>query len=358
MTKIHGGDIYSLGKKVIDFSSNINPLGINDEIISALKKGIYNIKFYPDVECGELRNVISQKESIDKKYIICGNGAAELIYNIVLAIMPKKALFTAPSFFEYERAVNIIQGEKKYYFLKYENDFDIFENILDYIDNSIDMVFICNPNNPTGRCVKKVIILKVIEKCEKNSIFAVIDECFMDFVDNREKYSALEYLDEYRNFMILKSFTKVYAIPGLRLGYALCSDCDIIEKMYLSRQPWSVSSFAQKAGIAAFENRDFVKKTVDFISNEREYIIKQFERLKIKYINSKANYILFKSEINLDEKLLKYGILIRNCDNYIGLGKGYYRIAVKRHNENKLLIKAIEEVYGSGNVDYDTRNNV
>ncbi len=348
MKKLHGGDIYSLDKKVVDFSSNINPLGIPQEIILEIKNNIYNIQVYPDSECRELRYVISEKEGVDTDFIICGNGAAELIFNIVLALKPRNVLFTAPTFSEYERAVDIFSAGKKYYILKEENNFDIHEDIIDYIDDDTDIVFICNPNNPTGRCAEKETILKIIEKCGKVNAVLVVDECFMDFVYNYEKYHAVDYINDYDNLIIIKAFTKMYAIPGLRLGYAICRNRSIIENIYLSRQPWNVSLLAQKAGTAAFKNVDFTKKTLEYILREKQYIKKEFERLGVKYFNSDANFILFKNEREFDKKIIKYNILIRNCENFRGLCEGYYRIAVKKHSENIKLIEAIEAINGKG----------
>jgi len=338
----HGGDIYSFGENVIDFSSNINPLGITEEIISAVRNNIYNISVYPDIECNELRYAISEKECVDRDFIVCGNGAAELIYNIVFAIKPKNALFIAPTFSEYERAFDIFSSEKKYYILKEENNFDIGEDIIDYIYADTDIVFICNPNNPTGRCTEKGLILKILDKCEKVNAVAVIDECFMDFVYDFKRYSAVDYINYYDNFIILKAFTKMYSLPGLRLGYAICKNKKIIEKIYLSRQPWCVSLLAQKAGEAALKSRGFTKKTIEYILREKKYIQKEFERLGIKYFNSEANFILFKNEKEFDKKIIKNNILIRNCNNFKGLRDGYYRIAIKKHSENIRLIKAME----------------
>ena len=342
MKRAHGGDIYSFSKNIIDFSSNINPLGIKREIISEIKNSIYDICVYPDIKCNELRYAISRKEGVDSDFIICGNGAAELIFNIVLAVKPKTALFTAPTFSEYEHAVDIFSAKKKYYTLKERNSFDIREDIIDYIDSDTDIVFICNPNNPTGRRIKKELILKILNRCEEVNTFVVIDECFMDFVYNGEKYSSIDFINDYDNFIILKAFTKMYALPGLRLGYAICKNKRVIENIYLSRQPWNVSSIAQNAGIAALRDTDFIKETIEYILHEKEYIQKEFKRLGVKYFNSDTKFILFKNKKEFDKKIIEFDILIRNCGNYRGLNEEYYRIAIKRHDENIKFIKAVE----------------
>lgn len=341
MKKIHGGDIYSYDNEVIDFSSNINPLGVSENISEAIKNSIPDIIHYPDIECRELRKKIAENENIKYENIICGNGAAEIIYNIVQCIKPKKVLFTAPTFMEYEKASDTVNAEKTYYYLKEENNFDIYDDISDYIDNTVDMVFICNPNNPTGRCTERESIIRIIEKSRESNAFVVIDECFMDFVNYNEKYSVKDIVDTYDNIIVLKAFTKLYAIPGIRLGYGITGNMDLIENIYNIRQPWSVSLLAQIAGTAALNEKEIPKKTREYIKKERKYICDSFRNMKITFFDSHSNYILFKSIYDLDKKMLKHNILIRNCSNYVGLGKGFFRIAVRTHNENEELIKSI-----------------
>lgn len=346
MKRIHGGDIYSYNEDITDFSSNINPLGLARGIADAVRDSICNIVRYPDVECESLRKAIALKENTDYENIICGNGATEIIFNITQAMAPKRVVFTAPTFMEYEAAADTVNAEKIFYFLKEENQFEIDLDITRLIDKNTDMVFICNPNNPTGKCIYLNKIIKIIEVCKTNNAFVVIDECFMDFADNMKKYSAVELINDYDNILILKAFTKLYAMPGLRLGYGICGDTELLDKMYGIRQPWSVSVIAQTAGIAALNENEFSQKTRDYVRRERKYIEEGLKRLDICFYKSDVNYILFKSLPDLDKKLLNYNILIRNCGNYRGLGEGYYRIAVKTHAENKRLLYALEAAIG------------
>ena len=307
-----------------------------------INNSINEITNYPDIECGALKNAVSQQENICKDFIVFGNGAAEIIFNITNAIRPKKVLLIVPSFAEYERAADAVSAKKIYYFLKETTNFDVLENILTYIKNDIDMLFFCSPNNPTGRCADIELTLEIVRKCNKNNIFVVIDECFMDFVINSERYSFIPYIQKYNNVLILKSFTKIYAIPGIRLGYGICSNNEIIKKIHLTRQPWSISVLAQKAGISALNQKNFKDKTRSYVKKEKEFLTKEFHSIGITYFNSLANYILFKSEPNLDKKLLDYDILIRNCENFTGLSGEYYRTAIKSHSDNKILINALK----------------
>ena len=342
MLEIHGGNIYDY-KSIIDFSANINPLGILPEVKEAINRSIKQIANYPDIYCNELRNALAIQEGIDKENIICSNGAADLIFQLVLAKRPKKALLIAPGFFEYEQALKIVNTEIKYYYLKEENNFELKESYLSYIENDIDIIFLCNPNNPTGKTIKSDLLKKIIEVITIKNILLVVDECFVDFVLDSEKISAKKYLLN-NNVFIIKAFTKIYAMPGLRLGYGMCRDNELLERIYEIRQPWSVSIPAQKAGVKVLGNKDYIIKTIEYVKKEREFLYKNFSQLKIEYIESEANFILFKWIKNLKKRLLEQGILIRDCSNYKGLGIGYYRIAIKKRDENEKLISALTKI--------------
>lgn len=342
----HGGDIYSYKKGILDFSANINPFGMPEGVKRAIIDSIEAVIQYPDVECRELREKISQKEKIDKESIICGNGAAELIFNLCLTLKPKKALILAPTFSEYEQGLDTIKAEKIFYNLKEENDFIIDKDILKYLNEDIDIIFLCNPNNPTGSVIKKELLNQIIDKCKENNIFIVLDECFNDFLEDRELYTAKDKIKENDKLFILRAFTKMYAMAGIRLGYGLCSNKRLLDALKKSRQPWSVSTLAQRGGIAALEEEEFAEKTRKYIANEKEFLYKGFEKLNIRYFKSMANYIFFKADKGLDKSFIDKNILIRNCDNYRNLKEGYYRIAVKAHNENEIFFKALKEILG------------
>lgn len=353
MIKVHGGDIYSYDGDILDFSANINPLGIQQHIVEAAKESVMDMGHYPDVECRRLRKAISGMEKVDANDIICGNGAAEIIFNIVAALKPEKVLFLAPTFAEYEQAADTVGALKCYYYIKEDNDFTVEEDILEAITEDIDMIFLCNPNNPTGRVMDINLLKKIADRCVINNTFLVIDECFMDFVSENEKYSMLPYINDYsNNLMIIKAFTKMYAMPGIRLGYGMSCAHELLEKMYEYRQPWSVSVVAQAAGEAATELTGLAELTRQYVDMERTFLMNELSKLnvltngQIKAYESKANYILIKASEGLDSQLLDYRILIRNCDNYRGLGKGYYRIAVRTHDENMKLIDAVRKIIG------------
>lgn len=364
MVNVHGGDIYT-HKGVIDFSANINPLGIAPSVLKAAKDSLEGVMNYPDVTCRTLRRALSEKESISEDFIICGNGAAELIFNLVLAVRPKKALLVMPSFAEYEQALGQLEAEVCFYKLHEEKGFCLEEDYLDDLKADIDMAFLCNPNNPTGKTIAPNLLERIIDKCEENHILLVLDECFNDFLDKPDKESMKHKVIHRKQLFILKAFTKMYAMAGLRLGYGLCSNAALLEKMYRLRQPWSVSIPAQAAGVAALKETELPIMTRAYIKAEREKLCAALKSLDITYYKPEANYIFIKTSPHLKEDLLKQNILIRDCSNYPGLELGYYRIAVKGKEDNEKLIQALKALkdkggneYGKSKVNYDPRNNV
>lgn len=338
----HGGNVYQY-RNCIDFSANCNPLGTPETVKQAIIESLESISNYPQVGCDRLREAIGAYEGITADQIICGNGAAELIFAVCRAVNPKKALLLAPTFAEYGQALQSMGCAVEAYFLQENEEFRLSEKYLESLHEGLDLAFICNPNNPTGMLTEKALLLKILERCRELGIFLVVDECFLDFVKDGEAYTLKKQLSEYSNLFLLKAFTKRYAMAGVRLGYGLCSNGEILEKMGLSMQPWNVSSLAQAAGIAALKETEYVEAGRQLIFREKEYLMREMSRLGLKVYPSEANYIFFRGPVDLFERCVRSGILIRDCGNYEGLEKGYYRIAVKKHEDNEKLIQALEK---------------
>lgn len=336
----HGGDIYSR-EIMYDFSASINPLGMPESSVNALMSDISKLEAYPDPECGELINAVAEYENTKKEYILCGNGASDLICRIVNSLKPKKALLTAPSFSEYARALKNIGCEIKYETLYEENGFAITESALKKISDA-DIFFLCSPNNPVGNTVAPELLYEIVKKCSETGTQLIIDECFMDFVIDNEKLSAKKYIDS--GVIILKAFTKIFAMAGLRLGYIICGDRLILDKISSSGCCWSVSAAAQIAGAAAVCQSGYIKETMEYVKAERDFLIDEIEKFGFKIFPPEANFIFFKSQYDIEEKLLERKIAIRNCENYKGLQKGFFRIAVRTHKENVKLISEIERI--------------
>ncbi len=338
----HGGNIYNK-KCDIDFSSNINPLGMSENIKMAFINSFDMSVFYPDPECTELRKKLNLKEKVDFNNIICSNGAAELIFAICFALKPQKALLAAPCFAEYEQALNACGCDIERYILKEENNFCFDDGFLNKITDDTDIVFFTNPNNPTGILADGEFVEKLVERCLNTNTLVVFDECFLDFVLNGENFSAKRFLTN-KNIIILKAFTKFYAMPGLRLGYGLFSDSNTALKVRNAMQTWSVSTPAQMAGIAALDDEEEYENTVEYIENEKKYILSNISNLAYKVYGHSANFIFFKESEDFDKKMLEKGILIRSCKNYYSLDGSFYRIAVKSRDCNEKLIQAWTEI--------------
>nr|WP_315019486.1 histidinol-phosphate transaminase [uncultured Aminipila sp.] len=352
---IHGGDIYSAKEKgiedILDFSANINPKGLPERVKQTIIDGLDACVNYPDPLCRQLTSALSEFEGIDKECILCGNGAADIIFRFALALKPKKALVLAPTFAEYEIALDTVGCETVHYELKEDEDFKLKEEYLDELDSSYDVVFLCNPNNPTGQLISKALLDKVLKACVEKDIILVLDECFIEFVEDYEKYTMKSYIKKCKNLFILKAFTKSYAMPGLRLGYGLSSHKALLKKITDMGQPWAVSVLAQIAGVQALKETEYLEESLKEIRAERQYLVAELNKLGIKNYKPAANYIFIKIDeasryevSTFKDKLLKKGIIIRDCSNYIGLKEGYYRIAVKSHSSNERLINAFKSI--------------
>ena len=347
---VHGGDIYSAKERIegeiIDFSANINPLGLPQSVKEALGNAMDAFSHYPDPICRELVKELAESEQVRQEHILCGNGAADLIFRAVWAMRPRSALIAVPTFSEYEQALTACGCKVDYFELKAENGFQLTEELLEHIQPQTDIVFLCNPNNPTGQLTEQKLLERILARCASCGALLVVDECFRDFLDEPMQNSMNGWVESFPNLMILRAFTKHYAMAGLRLGYCLCSNPPLLERMTQCGQPWSVSVPAQIAGLAALQDRDYLERSRELITQERRYLKESFMRLQIPVIGSQANYIFFYlPEIpELQQELEKSGILIRSCDNYRGLERGYYRIAVRTHAENERLVAALEAV--------------
>lgn len=354
MKHVHGGDIYT-EEVQMDFSANINPLGPTKHLLQAMADSLQAIASYPDVHCRRLRTEIARYEQVNANQIICGNGAADLIYSLVLAEKPRQALLVSPSFAEYEQALHSVGCRILYHRLEESELFQVTERYLEALQEQLDMIFLCVPNNPTGTLIAPKLLKRILAQCRKYHIRMVVDECFLDFLEDGNLYSMKQFLC-CEEVVILKAFTKMYAMPGARLGYALTSDAALLDRIESVRQPWSVSVIAQAGGIAALEEPDFVLQSRGYIAKERSYLCAGLDRLGIVYLKPEANFICLKGRRDLGELLKEKGILIRDCSNYRGLPPGYFRIAVKRHEENAALLEALTVIQNrKGNITWQNQ---
>lgn len=346
----HGGDIYACqaageGRAVIDFSANINPLGMPAGVKKALKDAVGKCVNYPDPFCRRLQQEAAGFLGLPEAYFFFGNGAADVLFRLALALKPKKALLLAPTFSDYEKSLRAIGCKTVYYNLKESCEFMVQPDILKKITPSVDMVYICNPNNPTGQLTNRELLNDILAKCREVQARLVVDECFMDFVAAEKAFSMRDLLADYPELIILKAFTKTFAIPGVRLGYCLSADEHLHSLLHEHGQDWSVSVLAQAAGTAALQETAYLHESMALISEERDFLCKRLRSVGAKIYGSEANYIFFRLERprNLPELLAEQGFLIRSCANYRNLEGPYYRVAVKTRVLNRALIKAIKE---------------
>lgn len=344
---IHGGDtagyMAEFGRQPIDFSANVSPLGLPPKVRQAAIDGLDLADQYPDPLCRQLREAIASHENCYVNQVFCGNGAADVIYRLVQAVKPRKALLPAPTFAEYGLALSQTQCQISYFYLNPEQNFAISDDILDYIDETLDILFVCQPNNPTAAVCPKERLIRILKRCEETNTLLVLDACFTEFLDNFQEYSLQSHLKS-PNLVILKAFTKLYAMAGLRLGYCLSANETLLENMALAGQPWAVSCVAQKAGVAALQEHDYVNSLRAFLRTERAFLETNLGKMGCCVYPPSANFIFFRSVADLDIRLREKGILIRNCANYEGLTSGYFRVAVRTHPENLRLLEAVQEV--------------
>ena len=340
----HGGDIYVHSQPVLDFSSNINPLGYPPGLKDALVQNIDNYQRYPDAHCRKLKQAIAAHHGISEDQMLCGNGASDLIYRICAHFRSSKALIAAPTFSEYERGVYAYGGHVKEHLLKEDNHFDVDDTILNAITPDIRVVFLCSPNNPTGRLISVDLLQKIAGHCQESGAYLVLDECFLDFTTGK---SMIPFINSYPNLLILRAFTKMYAMAGLRLGYLLSANQDLLDSIAAFGATWSVSGPAQVAGLASLSATDWTEITREYIKKERAFMHNELQALGLKVFTGEANYLLLKSEQPLFRPLLEKGILVRDCGNYTGLSGRFIRIGIQTRENNIKLLNALKEVHCS-----------
>ena len=345
----HGGDVLTAqaryGGPVLDCSANLNPLGMPPQVGETAARAAAQASPYPDPLCRELRAAIAAHDGVTPEQVLCGGGAAELIFRLAFALRPRRALVTAPTFSEYEGALSAAGCAVTRHLLRRERNFDVDEGILEAIGPDTELVFLCTPNNPTGRLIDQELLLAAAEKCRGLGAVLAVDECFLPLSCGGPGLAP--WLVEYPNLLLLRAFTKSYAMAGLRLGYTLSADTALLERLSLSGPPWSVSTPAQAAGLAALTQcPDWPSQARAFLERERPALAEGLSALGLDVVPGQANYLLFRAAgvTDLKESMLTRGVLIRSCANYHGLGEDWYRVCVGQAEQNERLLAALREV--------------
>ncbi|MGI6211543.1 MAG: pyridoxal phosphate-dependent aminotransferase [Anaerovoracaceae bacterium] len=343
----HGGDWAGFrkeyGKDPLDFSMNVNPFGISGKAAEAIRTAAGSAERYPDPLTRSLREALGAAMDLPADCFLCGCGAADLIFRYALAEKPKTALLTQPTFSEYEAALLEAGCQIRRFPLEAERGFRLTEEFLDAIDEDTDCVFLCEPNNPTGVATDPELLRRILARCRKTGTRLVVDECFNGFLDEPEQHSLRGEVPGSPELLILNAFTKMYGMAGVRLGFVIGSDVDLLYRMRNAGPPWSVSYLAEQAGVAALSDRRFVEEARQLIREERPKLARALRELGAGFVTGEANYLLFHHEPGLEEAMRRHGILIRDCSNFEGLERGWYRVAVKRPEENEALIRALRE---------------
>ena len=343
----HGGDWAGyraeFGRDPLDFSANVSPLGLPEGVAKAITAALATADRYPDPLCRALREKLAVAEGVPAEWLLCGNGAADLIFRLALAAKPRTALVTAPTFAEYATALETAGCTVERHFLREENDFAVTKDLLNAVHPGTNMVFLCQPNNPTGQLTALPLVEQILHRCAACGTLLVVDECFLDFLPDHALRTAKGLLGE-GDLVILKAFTKLYGMAGVRLGYALSADTALLEQMQACGQPWGVSSLAQAAGLAALEETAYVEKVRALIAEQRPRLTDGLRALGLRVLDGRANYLLFQAPETLGEALRQRGAVLRSCANYPGLGPGWYRTAVRTGPENEQLLKLLAEV--------------
>ncbi len=347
--RVHGGNARSLGlsckhgtRDLLDFSVNVNPLGPSPCAVAAARDALARIDAYPDRESRALVRALAAAHDVPAESIVCGAGASGLIWRLAAALRPRRAIVCAPTFSEYAEAAARFGASVREVPLSEADGFEVPMGFARAIEGPRDIAFLCNPNNPTGRLAAPEVLAAAADRCEDVGALLVVDECFLGFLPDARARSFAVRAASSRHVAVLSAFTKLYGMAGLRLGYLICGNGDIVEGVRAMGQVWPVSSVAEAAGTAALEDTEYLAHTRRVVADERAWLARELSALGLFVVPSSANYLLFRAPTDtLAQRLFEAGILVRTCASFSGLSAFWYRIAVRTRAENEALIRAL-----------------
>jgi len=354
----HGGNIFTMARHlgisaagIADFSASINPLGLSPAVKAAIIDSLESLVHYPDAGHHELKQALAAFHGLSPATMVVANGSTELIYRLPGLLKGRRALIVSPAFSEYGHALAQHHWEAQPFILTAKDDFALdLEALERVLSEGYDALYLCNPGNPSGQLYPLAVVEQVYRLCRVNGTFLVLDEAFMDFC---EEASAKQLITAGDNAVVLRSMTKFFAIPGLRLGYAIANEA-VATRLDAAGGPWNVNTLAQVAGMAAIRDTEYIRQTREFIRQERAYLVEQLSRFPmLTAYPSDANFLLVQitngmSAGELKERLLPDRMLIRDCGNFVGLSPHFFRIAVRTREENERLLGCLERILNEG----------
>lgn len=331
---------------LLDFSANINPLGMPESLKQAMIENLACAERYPDVEYQQLHQALAAHHGVPASWILAGNGETESIFTLVHGLKPRRAMVVAPGFAEYRRALETIDCQIETYALREEDGWQLTERILSSLTTELDCLFLCTPNNPTGLLPERALLDAIAARCRTLGIALILDEAFIDFIADEPGFIAD--LKHNPHVWVLRSLTKFYAIPGLRLGYVLNGDERAVARLRKHQMPWSINAFAALAGGRVLNDHDYQQATLCWLAREGQRLYQALDEIDgLTVYPGRANYLFLRCEradIELQYALLQQRVLIRSCANYPGLDGRYFRVAVRSEAENQRLLAALRQV--------------
>ena len=357
--EFHGSDLekiadyYHLNKEnIVLFGANVNPLGLSGQVKKELAAHLDVISSYPDRNYTDLKKAIASYTGTSAEHIVVGNGSTELISLLISQRAPKKALLLGPTYSEYARELNLVGGTLEYYNLKEEQDFKLdISDLTDALKSDIDLLIICNPNNPTSSAISTPDIRELLAVCRSLGIFVMIDETYIEFAPEGAALSAVPLVPEFDNFMVIRGVSKFFAAPGLRFGYGLTSNQAFLQTLLTHQNPWSLNSVGAYAGERMLKDTDYIKKTWTLIDSERTRMCTELSRLDtVKIYPAYANFVLVRilkeglTSFDVFEKAIHQNLMIRDCSSFESLKGEYVRFCIMNPEDNDRLLEVFRSL--------------
>lgn len=361
MADAHGGDIMAAACRYgrdpasfTDFSANINPLGLPDTVFQAMSANLREVVHYPQPHAGRLKEALSRHYQVPVEWLTVGNGAVELLYIICHTVKPTRVLLCAPTFGEYQRAARAVGATVKYHRLSRERGFSYSAQEINAALNDVTVVFLANPNNPTGTLLHRAEMTAIAQAAAERGVVMVVDESFLDFLPNEGDFTCRRLIATYPNVVVVHSLTKFFAIPGLRLGFAVAAP-EWTFRFHAAKDPWNVNLLAQVGGEAALSDEAYQQASRRFIQQEKEFLFNSLQNIRgLRPFPPTVNYILIDitatgyTAAALTARLGHVGVLVRDCSNFLGLSPYYIRVAVRNRPDNLKLLRALQKVLSGG----------